>query len=103
MSSSGASGDADYPLISDKELISQNSINNDHHHHHQPPPLRRGSWKSVGQQRRRSSYRIIDDDSHSDDCLIRLIKDACLAHCRKNNVKINDSNVLNILNSHLCE
>ncbi|KAH9528361.1 hypothetical protein DERF_002314 [Dermatophagoides farinae] len=98
MSSSGASGDADYPLISDKELISQNSINNDHHHHHQPPPLRRGSWKSVGQQRRRSSYRIIDDDSHSDDCLIRLIKDACLAHCRKNNVKINDSNVLNILN-----
>lgn len=105
---SSPNSNADYPpttttTISDIELISQNSkINNDD----QPPsPLssspRRGSWKSVGHHRRRSSYKIMDnnDDNQSpDDCLIRLIKDACLAHCRKNDVKINDSNVLNILN-----
>lgn len=47
---------------------------------------------------RRRSFRIIDDDSTSDDCLVRLIKDACFAHCQKNNVRITDSNILDVLN-----
>lgn len=57
------------------------------------------SSSSSSHSQRRSSFRLIEeDDDTSDDCLIRLIKDACLSHCRKNKVKITNSNILNILN-----